>query len=229
MQLIKTYQFEAAHRTPWQGNDSCLHGHSYEVAVVVEGPLDPAYRWVMDYGDISDQFAPLFVLLDHKTLNDVEGLEIPTITNLEKWVYHRLKATISLLTDVHVRILGDQVFSPSLQGYNKIMNLSERVRFGFEAAHALPKLPPEHKCYAMHGHSFEVDVAVDDTSSLAPNLQTIYDKLDHQCLNEISGLENPTSEEVSRWIWNELKPVRSDLKTVIVAETCTARCVYHGE
>jgi len=229
MQLIKTYQFEAAHSTPWQGNPSCLHGHSYEVAVVVDGPLDPTYNWVMDYGDISDSFSPLFKTLDHAMLNDVKGLETPTIKHLEQWIYHQLKATVPLLTDIHVRILGDQVFSPALQGFNKIMNLPERVRFGFEAAHALPKLPPNHKCHAMHGHSFEVDVAVEDTASLAPNLQTIYDKLDHRCLNEIEGLENPTSEEVSRWIWNELKPVRSDLKSIIVAETCTARCIYHGE
>jgi 6-pyruvoyltetrahydropterin/6-carboxytetrahydropterin synthase len=229
MQLIKTYQFEAAHTTSWQGNDACLHGHSYEVAVVVEGPLDPTLKWVMDYGEISESFAPLFKLLDHKSLNDVEGLSKPTIAELEHWIYHRLKSDIAQLTDIHVRVLGDQVFAPSLQGFNKVMNLPERIRFGFEAAHALPELPPEHKCRTMHGHSFEVDVAVTDNSSLAPNLQTIYDRLDHKCLNDIAGLENPTSEEISRWIWKELKPVRSDLKTVIVAETCTARCVYHGE
>lgn len=229
MQLIKTYQFEAAHRTPWQGAESCLHGHSYEVAVVVEGPLDPTFNWVMDYGDISECFTPLFEKLDHKTLNEVDGLATPTLKNLELWIYHRLKSALPLLTDIHVRILGDQVFAPSLQGFNKVMNLPERVRFGFEAAHALPELPPEHKCFTMHGHSFAVDVAVEDTASLTPNLQTIYDTLDHKCLNDITGLENPTSEEVSRWIWNELKPVRSDLKTVIVAETCTARCIYHGE
>jgi 6-pyruvoyltetrahydropterin/6-carboxytetrahydropterin synthase len=60
-------------------------------------------------------------------------------------------------------------------------------------------------------------------------LQPFCEKLDHHYLNEVSGLENPTSENIAIWIWNKLKPKLPLLTEVVVAETCTARCIYRGE
>jgi 6-pyruvoyltetrahydropterin/6-carboxytetrahydropterin synthase len=115
-----------------------------------------------------------------------------------------------------------------------------RKTFQFEAAHLLPKLPRGHKCRRLHGHSFQVEIvvagAVDpklgwvmDYADISAAFKPLWRRLDHRYLNEISGLENPTSELLAAWIWRRLKPKLPLLKEVVVAETCTARCVYRGE
>lgn len=109
--------------------------------------------------------------------------------------------------------------------------------FGFEAAHWLPTFPEGHKCRRMHGHSFRVDVVVQgeldvtkgyllDYGDIKAATAPIEAALDHRCLNEIAGLENPTSEMVARWIWAKLKPALPQLAEVVVHETCTSRCEY---
>src|SRR5262245_19284817 len=114
-----------------------------------------------------------------------------------------------------------------------------RKSFQFEAAHLLPNLPDDHKCRRLHGHSFQVEIAVAgecdprlgwliDYADLVAAFKPIWDRLDHRYLNELSGLENPTSENIAAWIWRELKPHLPLLVEVVVAETCTARCVYRG-
>ena len=115
-----------------------------------------------------------------------------------------------------------------------------RKTFQFEAAHHLPHLPEDHKCRRLHGHSFQVDVVVDgpcdpqlgwvmDYAEISQAFKPLWGQLDHHYLNEIEGLENPTSECVALWIWARLRPSLPLLKEVVVAETCTARCVYRGE
>ena len=115
-----------------------------------------------------------------------------------------------------------------------------RKTFQFEAAHHLPHLPEDHKCRRLHGHSFQVDVVVDgpcdpqlgwvmDYAEISQAFKPLWEQLDHHYLNEIEGLENPTSERVAFWIWDRLRPTLPLLKEVVVAETCTARCVYRGE
>ena len=112
--------------------------------------------------------------------------------------------------------------------------------FTIEAAHRLPNLPAEHKCYRLHGHSFRIEVhvagAVDpklgwvqDFADVGRAFQPLYEQLDHRYLNEVAGLENPTSENLSRWVWVRLKPSLPGLSQVIVRETCTAGCSYRGE
>jgi len=112
--------------------------------------------------------------------------------------------------------------------------------FTFEAAHRLPNVPEGHKCARLHGHSFEVTLTVtgpvDDTTgwvidfahmkaAFKPYLQ----QLDHYYLNDIEGLENPTSENIARWIWAKVKADLPDLSKVAVKETCTAGCIYFGK
>lgn len=119
------------------------------------------------------------------------------------------------------------------------MKLELRKTFQFEAAHRLPHLPPDHKCHRLHGHSFQMEVVVEgdcdpqlgwvmDYAEISAAVKPIWERLDHYYLNEVPGLENPTSENLARWIWDQLKPALPLLKEIGVAETCTARCVYRG-
>ncbi|MCA9283586.1 MAG: 6-carboxytetrahydropterin synthase QueD [Phycisphaerales bacterium] len=112
--------------------------------------------------------------------------------------------------------------------------------FSFEAAHWLPTFPEGHKCRRMHGHSFQVEVVVEgavdpekgyliDYGDIKAAIEPVRKRLDHYCLNEIDGLENPTSEMLARWIWDRLRPELSLLSEIVVNETCTSRCVYRGD
>lgn len=111
--------------------------------------------------------------------------------------------------------------------------------FRFEAAHRLPHVPEGHKCARLHGHSFLIKISVEgemgsesgwvmDFSAISEAFQPIYDRLDHYYLNEIEGLENPTSENLAKWIWSELKPRLAALCEIEIRETCTSGCVYQG-
>jgi len=112
--------------------------------------------------------------------------------------------------------------------------------FTFEAAHRLPHVPAGHKCGRLHGHSFRLEVHVrgepDPTSGWIMDFADIkvackplMDQLDHNYLNELEGLDNPTSEVLARWLWARLKPALPSLSRIIVRETCTSGCVYQGE
>lgn len=112
--------------------------------------------------------------------------------------------------------------------------------FHIEAAHRLPNLPAEHKCSRLHGHSFRVEIHVGgpldpktgwimDFADLKAAFAPVFEALDHRYLNEVAGLENPTSENLARWIWQKLKPGLPGLSKVVIAETCTSGCVYEGK
>ena len=112
--------------------------------------------------------------------------------------------------------------------------------FTFEAAHRLPHVPPDHKCARLHGHSFRVEIhvrgAVDahtgwvmDFADIKAAFKPLLDRLDHYYLNEIEGLQNPTSENIARWIWERLRPDLPQLCRVVVHETCTSGCSYTGD
>jgi 6-pyruvoyltetrahydropterin/6-carboxytetrahydropterin synthase len=119
------------------------------------------------------------------------------------------------------------------------MKMELRKTFQFEAAHLLPHLPEAHKCRRLHGHSFQAEIAVSgdcdpklgwvmDYAEMKEAFRPLWEQLDHYYLNEIAGLENPTSENIARWIWDRLKPKIPLLTEVVIAETCTSRCVYRG-
>lgn len=109
--------------------------------------------------------------------------------------------------------------------------------FIFEAAHRLPNVPAGHKCGRLHGHSFKVELYVSgpvgkqtgwimDFAEIKTAFQPFYELLDHNYLNEIEGLENPTSENIARWIWVGLKPHLPALSKIVVRETCTSGAVF---
>jgi 6-pyruvoyltetrahydropterin/6-carboxytetrahydropterin synthase len=109
--------------------------------------------------------------------------------------------------------------------------------FHFEAAHMLPHAPEGHKCRRLHGHSFGVTVFVSgdlvepegwicDFAEIVAAWGPLHDALDHRYLNDVVGLENPTSELLAAWIWDRLVDVLAGLSAVEVAETCTSGCRY---
>jgi 6-pyruvoyltetrahydropterin/6-carboxytetrahydropterin synthase len=112
--------------------------------------------------------------------------------------------------------------------------------FQIEAAHRLPNVPPGHKCARMHGHSFRIELHVagpvdpvlgwvQDFAELSAAFAPLFEQLDHRCLNDVEGLENPTSERLAEWVWHHLKAALPLLTRVVVHETCTAGCSYRGE
>lgn len=105
MDLFKTFQIEAAHRLPMvPAGHKCsrLHGHSFRIDVHVSGPIDPQMGWIMDFADIKLAFAPLFDALDHRYLNEIDGLDNPTSENLAVWIWQRLKPGLPLLSKIVV-------------------------------------------------------------------------------------------------------------------------------
>lgn len=111
--------------------------------------------------------------------------------------------------------------------------------FHLEAAHWLPNVPPGHKCGRMHGHSFRIEVHISgpvdpqlgwvlDFAEIKEAFSLIEERLDHRCLNDVPGLDNPTSENLAQWIWRELHPALPLLSKIVVRETCTSGCTYAG-
>ncbi len=132
--------------------------------------------------------------------------------------------------------MATQPPDPQVPG-NPVMEVFKE--FTFESAHRLPNVPEEHKCFRLHGHSYSVVVVVEgpvgqetgwvqDFADLKCAFAPLRKCLDHNYLNEIPGLENPTSEVLAEWIWDRLIGVLPLLTRVEVRETCTSGCVYRG-
>ena len=118
-----------------------------------------------------------------------------------------------------------------------VVRLSKK--FWIEAAHHLPRAPEGHKCRRLHGHSYRVELVIEgpvdpetgwlvDYADVTAAFAPLHDRLDHHCLNEVEGLENPTSENLARWIWDRLKD-RLPLVEIRIDETCNSACAYRGE
>lgn len=121
------------------------------------------------------------------------------------------------------------------------MDVFTEIRF--EAAHLLPHVPAGHKCGRLHGHSYRVEVHVAgpvdpgsgmvvDFADIKAACAPVRDRLDHYYLNEIDGLDNPTSENLARWIWARLScaspALAGMLSKIVVRETCTSGVEYRG-
>ena len=113
-------------------------------------------------------------------------------------------------------------------------------RFSFDAAHFLPNVPQGHKCNQLHGHTYSLTIFVKgkpdpnmgwviDFNELRDAVKPVIDKVDHQLLNAIEGLENPTSELLAVWLWNQIKPTLPGLSKIELCETPTSGVIYEGE
>jgi len=167
--------------------------------------------------------------LSYSLLNDT--VNPPTDENLARWI--RGQFGTAGLAQVGVQSTVDQGAD-----LDRNDNVHLWRRYRFESAHRLPRVPIGHKCGRMHGHGFEVilhvntdldgkDIAI-DYDLIDARWQPIHDRLHLKCLNEIPGLENPTSENLSSWIWQQLKQSIPELSWVTVYETATCGANFDG-
>ncbi len=221
-----------------------LHGHSYLASVRVpvlidqknindsrgsdELPVEPV-------AFLKEHLAHTLAPLNYTLLNN--HLSIPTDENLARWVHQKID--LDGIERVAIQSTHDSGVDLDKRGHAHIWR-----RYRFEAAHQLPNVPEGHQCGRMHGHGFEVilhanqnlnstadesaaDMGVD--FGLMDRLwQPLHEQLDYTCLNDIKGLENPTSEVLANWIWQQLKPQFSQLSWVTVYETHTSGCHFDG-
>jgi 6-pyruvoyltetrahydropterin/6-carboxytetrahydropterin synthase len=112
--------------------------------------------------------------------------------------------------------------------------------FQIESAHLLPNLPIGHKCRRLHGHSFRIIVSIEgevdpelgwvmDYADISDAFKPVFDMLDHNYLNDVAGLDNPTSENIARWVWQKLITTLPQLYSIEVRETCNSMCIYFGD
>ena len=137
---------------------------------------------------------------------------------------------------LHIRRVKNRSMEPTLT--NNVLILTKTFRF--EAAHFLPEAGADHKCVNMHGHSWKVEITVRgkidaekgwfmDYSDIKSAWRKLENLLDHSVLNEIEGLENPTSELLAVWIWDKLVGKLSGLHAITIFETETSKCTFFGK
>ena len=118
------------------------------------------------------------------------------------------------------------------------MKISQAFRF--EAAHYLPNVPEQHRCRRLHGHSYRVELRLEgpvdpatgfvaDFLEIESRFGSLFAQLDHNCLNDIEGLENPTAENIAVWIWHRIKPSLPQMASIVVYETSDCFAEYNGE
>lgn len=224
--------FEAARRVailPAEHRARRLHGHSFCARVRAELPPGWGAGPGLETHDLTEALRIAVAPLDYQDLNGV--LAVPTDENLARWIRERV--AVPGVRGVGVRSTRDQ--GADLDGGEHVHVWR---RFRFEAAHRLPHVPEGHQCGRMHGHGFEVILHADqdlagadlgvDFNQLEALWAPLHAELHLACLNDIPGLENPTSEWLARWLWERLKPQLASLSWVTVYETATAGCHYDG-
>lgn len=222
--------FEAACRIPGLAaahRSHGLHGHSY-FATLRTAQAAAAFRGA-EVETLRERLQSVLAPLDHAYLND--QLANPTDENLARWLRERLQ-----LGDV--RQIGIQSTTHCGVDLDNAGHAHVWRRYRFQAAHQLPNVPAGHKCGRMHGHGFEVilhansdlgerDLAI-DYDHLDALWAPLHFALNYRCLNEIPGLENPTSELISSWLWARLKPQLPELSWITVYETGSSGANFNG-
>lgn len=206
-----------------------LHGHSFLADLRVALPPQWATFPGAEVDQLRQVLAETVAVLDYNDLNTL--LDDPTDENLARWI--RARAALPGIEAVGVQSTAQSGVDLDGRDHAHVWR-----RYAFQAAHQLPRVPPGHKCGNMHGHGFEVilhanrDLAGSaygiDYDHLDAVWAPIHDELDHACLNDIPGLENPTSEQISAWIWGRLKPVLPELSWVTVYENASCGAHFDG-
>ena len=225
--------FESARRVgilPEGHRSSRLHGHSFLARVRAQLPDGWAAFPGCETDTLREQIASCVSQLDYDLLNN--HIEVPTDENLARWV--RANLEVPNIEMVGIQSTGNEGADLDADG-----NVHIWRRYRFESAHQLPNVPEGHQCGRMHGHGFEVILHVNqqlgdadmgvDYEQMDLSWSPIHRALDHACLNDIDGLENPTSESLGAWIWQRLKQDLPQLSWVTVYETVTAGCHFDGK
>ena len=224
--------FEAARHVPVmpEGHRARrLHGHSFLAQVRCALPEGWANFPGGEVQRLRSMLSARMAQLDHRLLND--HLAQPTDENLARWVREQLD--VPGLQQVGIQSTAYQGVDLDAAGQTHVWR-----RYAFQSAHRLPHVPAGHQCGRMHGHGFEVIVhahhapGMRDAALAYDHLDALWaplhNELDHACLNDLPGLENPTSELLSQWIWQRLQPVLPALSWVTVYETGSCGANYNG-
>ena len=230
---ISAASFEAARKVeilPAEHRAANFHGHSFIAKVRAEVSSDWASFPGAEVGQLHEELLRAISPLDYSSLN--ERIDVPTDENTARWVHQHLN--ISNISNIGIQSTSDQ--GADLDQHNHV-HLWRRYRF--ESAHSLPNVPEGHQCGRMHGHSFEVILHVDqdigdenmgvDFDYIDECWAPFQNQLNYTCLNDIEGLENPTSEMLAGWIWDRIKPTLQNLSWVTVYETQTCGCHFDGK
>ncbi len=235
LHLAKSLYAEAAHRN-FLGDDKQhrLHGHSYRIEILASGPPNEKEGWVVDFGELKGLFQPILEQIDHGYLNELPGIGDDVRTGgLERWILERWKQLHgrlpAWLDGVRVSINSDLCFVPVRLPACPRQQLPERIGFMFDSAQSLPRLPQGHPCRNLHGHSYHMEAASENLDALQPHLAELHEVLDHRYLNDIEGLDHATCEQIALWVWDWLTQRAARPTVVMVQETPSARCHYHGE
>jgi len=227
--------FEAARQLPASANPALrrLHGHSFAARVRVLPPAAglacPGSFAGGEAAALQDRLRAVLRELDYSSLNAL--LPQPDDESLARWIHARLALPGTALVGLASTPAGG--IDLDAQGIAHVWR-----RYEFASAHCLPHVPAGHKCGRMHGHGFAVLVhvrAADATPGSTPDPAVLdaawaplQQRLHHACLNDIAGLENPTSECLSSWLWEQLQPGLPQLHRVSVFETATCGAHFDG-
>jgi len=225
--------FESARRVeilPEGHRSRQLHGHSFLARIRAELPEGWNSFPGGEVDALQEKLGRCVSSFDYDYLNN--HLDVPTDENLARWVSECI--SLQGLESVGIQSTRHEGADLDASGCAHIWR-----RYRFESAHRLPNVPAGHQCGRMHGHGFEVILHANqnlrnqdmglDYDHLDKCWEPLHNELDHACLNDIPGLENPTSEMLAAWIWEKLKPSLSQLSWVTVYETTTAGCHFDGK
>lgn len=207
-----------------------LHGHSFLANVRVSGPIGSARFSGAEVGQLRSLIADCVAPLDYELLNN--RVTTPTDENIARWIRSRLG--ISGMENIGVQSTPEE--GVDLDGSDQVHVWR---RYAFQSAHRLPNVPAGHKCGRMHGHGFEVIIRARqppgsressiDYDHIDRIWEPIFAELNYACLNDVGGLENPTGELISSWIWGRVKPRLPELTWVTVCETSTCGAHFDGK
>lgn len=231
--FVATAPFEAARHVdvlPENHRSRRLHGHSFLATIrcSLHSGFAPYPGGEVD--TIKSRLESQISKLDYRLLND--QIEPPTDENIARWV--NLHCSIPGMEAISIQSTLNEGVEIDTHGCAQVWR-----RYSFQSAHQLPNVPSGHKCGNMHGHGFAAilhasrQIGESDLSIDYDHLDTcwapIQEELDHACLNELPGLENPTSEMLSSWIWNKVKLTLPELSAVTVYETASCGANYDGK
>ncbi len=206
-----------------------LHGHNFQASVFAQVPQHWAPFPGGEVQALGERLRDCLLPLQYADLNEI--IAQPTDENLARWIGGRL--AVPGLNRVAVQSTPQQGVDLDRGGVAHLWR-----RYEFQAAHRLPNVPAGHKCGRMHGHGFEVLLhASADTGAARPSVD--FDRLDRAwapwqpqldrcCLNDIEGLDNPTSEVLAAWLWRRMVPDLPELSWVTVFETGTCGANFDG-
>jgi 6-pyruvoyltetrahydropterin/6-carboxytetrahydropterin synthase len=206
-----------------------LHGHSFTAKIRAQLPASWAPFPGAEVDALRAALSAALIPLDYRNLNDT--LAQPTDENLARWLRTQLAVpgieTVGIQSTLHEGADLDVAQHAHLWR-----------RYSLQSAHRLPNVPIGHKCGRVHGHGFEVILHADldlgsrefgiDYDLLDELWQPVHAQLDHAFLNDIPGLENPTSELISSWLWNRFKSQLPELSWITVYETGQCGANYNG-